>query len=319
MSSYPQSDPFPFEFEPSNPGTETEGRRVLDLLREEVLPLVHLGRPHIATIAALGSLTFGRMLTGRMLIGLAIIAGLDWFLVNFVNRAVDLKEDRLNAIPGIGYMAANRRLIAGGSLGVLALSFVMTHLAAPMLTPWRLAYHLLGASYNFKLVGRRLKHVYGVKNVASAAGFLLTGFAYPLALGGVTLHVKAIAALALFFFLFELSYELVYDLRDLEGDRAAGVPTLPASHGAAWAVRAVDLLAVSSIGILAGSFASGRLSWGHAVLGVAPVMQMVLLRIWRSRGGPTAEDCVRLTWAGAALLAVYQLWLLIGLPGSAGV
>jgi len=33
----------------------------------------------------------------------------------------------------------------------------------------------------------------------------------------------------------------------------------------------------------------------------------------------TAEDCVRLTWAGAALLAVYQLWLMIGLPGSAGV
>jgi 4-hydroxybenzoate polyprenyltransferase len=319
MSSYPQSDLLPFELEPSNPGTGTGSRRVLDLLREDVMPLVHLGRPHIAAIAALGTLTFGRMLSGRMLIGLAVIAGLDWFVVNFVNRAVDLEEDRLNAIPGVGYLAAHRRFVAGGSIAVLALSLVMTHLAAPMLTPFRLGYHLLGASYNFKLVGRRLKHVYGVKNVASAAGFLLTGFAYPLAFAGATLDVKAIAALALFFFLFELSYELVYDLRDLDGDRAAGIPTLPAVHGATWVVRAVDLLAVCSIAILAGSFASGRLSWGHAVLAVAPALQMVLLRIWRSRGGPTGADCVRLTWAGASLLAVYQLWLLMGLPGSAGV
>lgn len=284
-----------------------------------IAPFLHLARPHIVAIAALGTLTFGRFLTGRMLVGLTIVSALDWFLVNFVNRAVDLKEDRVNAVPGIGFMAANARLVAGGSIAVLALSFVITHLAVPALTPWRLGYHLLGASYNFPLLGRRLKHVYGVKNVASAIGFLITGFAYPLALGGATLHVKAIAALAVFFFLFELSYEIVYDLRDLEGDREAGVPTLPAVHGAAWAVRAVDLLAVSSVAVLAGSFAAGRLSWGHAVLGVAPLLQIALLRVWRSRGGPTGGDCVRLTWTGAALLVVYQLWLLIGLPGSAGI
>lgn len=318
MSSLPQSDPFPFEFEPSHSGEES---RSVDwrAQRAQLAPLVHLGRPHIVAIAALGTLTFGRLLTGELLVGLALVAGLDWFVVNFVNRAVDLPEDTVNAIPGIRMMEKHRRVIAAGSFGVIALSLVATHLAAPMLTPFRIAYHLLGASYNFRVFGRRLKHLYGAKNVASAAGFLLTGFAYPIALGGVTLSAKAVLALAVFFFLFELSYELLYDLRDLEGDRAAGIPSLPATHGAEWTVRAIDALVAVSIGVLFGSWMSGRLAWGHAVLMVGPVLSAVLVRVWRASHGPSGDDCVRLTWTGAGLLAVYQLWLLLGLPGSSGV
>ena len=71
--------------------------------------------------------------------------------------------------------------------------------------------------------------------------------------------------------------------------------------------------------VLAGSFVSGRLAFGHAVLFVAPAVQMVLMRIWRDRGGPTDADCVRLTWLGVAMLATYQMWLLVGLPGAGGV
>ena len=33
--------------------------------------------------------------------------------------------------------------------------------------------------------------------------------------------------------LFELSYEVLYDLRDVDGDRAAGVRTYPVVHGLA--------------------------------------------------------------------------------------
>lgn len=37
----------------------------------------------------------------------------------------------------------------------------------------------------------------------------------------------ALLALVLFFVPFELTYEILYDMRDLDGDRRAGVPTYP--------------------------------------------------------------------------------------------
>lgn len=310
MSSLPQYEPF-YEVEPSHSGAASPA--------PDFAALLPLARPHIVAIAALGTLTFGRFLSGELLVGLATVAALDWFLVNVVNRAVDLAEDRENDVPGVAFLAAHRARVAQVAVGALALSLLLTHLLAPALTPWRLGYHALGAAYNFPLLGRRLKRVYGVKNVVSAAGFLITAFAYPLAIAGATIDVRAVAALAVFFFLFELSYELVYDLRDTDGDRVAGVPTLPAVHGPVVAGRVIDLLATMSIGVLVGSTVSGRLAWGHAVLGVAPALQMLLVRIWRDQGGPTDADCVRLTWLGAAMLAVHQGWLLLGLPGASAV
>jgi len=152
---------------------------------------------------------------------------------------------------------------------VLALSFVMTHLAAPMLTPWRLAYHLLGASYNFKLVGRRLKHVYGVKNVASAAGFLLTGFAYPLALGGVTLHVKAIGRWRSSSSCFELFLRARVRPARPRRRSSRGRAHPPREPRCGLGRAAVDLLAVASIGILAAASPPDACR-GHAVLAVAP-------------------------------------------------
>ena len=49
-----------------------------------------------------------------------------------------------------------------------------------------------------------------------------------------------------FFLPLEITYEILYDLRDVNGDRALEVPTFPVVHGVAWSHRAIDLLLVLS-------------------------------------------------------------------------
>ncbi len=280
--------------------------------------IVHLGRFHIVAIATLGCLTFGRFLTGRALPAVALVCALDWFLVNFVNRAVDLAEDRVNGIAGTEVMAAHKRVLVPAAFLLLVGSLVGLAFWAPALTPFRVAYHLLGLAYNYPLLpGRvRLKALYFWKNTASAIGFVITLFAYPVAVaGGLAVPVATAATLALFFLLFEVSYEVIYDLRDLEGDRREGIRTYPAVHGERGAVRIIDGLLAASALVLAVGYALGALRWGHFVMILAPALQVAYYKR-ALRRGLTSADCIRLTLVGAALLGLYNAWIGLGLPGA---
>lgn len=287
-----------------------------------------IGRLHIVAIAAMGCLTFGWIFTGRYFFGLAAVCGLDWFIVNLLNRAVDLPEDRANAIRGTDFVARHRRAVLGVGFGALGLSLVALALVEPILTPLRLGYHLLGLGYNWPLRGggRRIKELYFFKNTASATGFLITVFGYPLSVATLgrqglglapDIGLAAVLVAGAFFFLFELSYEVIYDLRDAPGDAAAGVRTYPVVHGERGAVRIIDGLLVSSVGILLGGYLAGVVPWRLAILFAAPVIQLVLYKRLLRRG-ITSADCIGLTWLGVGLLSTYHLWELLGLPGSHG-
>ncbi|MBK7859006.1 MAG: UbiA family prenyltransferase [Archangiaceae bacterium] len=276
-----------------------------------------VGRAHIVAIAALGALTFGQLFTGTRLWAVAAVVALDWFLVNLLNRVVDLEEDRINRIAATDFVARHRRALTVGAFSLLFGSLAAVHLVMPAVTPWRIAYHLLGAAYNWPLLPgrRRLKELYFWKNTASAMGFMLTVFGYPLAVAPRTVPLAWVASAAAFFFLFELSYEVLYDLRDVEGDRAVGARTWPAVHGARVGGLIAQALLGVSAAILLGAFALGLVPWAIGVLSVGPVVQWAYFRSIEKRG-VTSADCIRLTWIGAALLAAYQLWCTLGLPGS---
>lgn len=285
--------------------------------------LATISRIHIVAIAALGTLTFGWLLLGTYPWALAGIAALDWMLVNLLNRVVDLKEDAANQIPGTAFVARHRRAILGIGFGTLGASLAAVAVVYPAVTPLRLGYHLLGFSYNWKVLpgGRRIKELYFWKNTASAVGFLITVFGYPLAVAGGTAAVlvpgitgATIACAIAFFFLFELSFEVIYDLRDRPGDAAAGVRTYPVVHGERGAVRIIDgLLATSSVVLLAG-YAAGAVPWRMVVMVLAPLLQLVVYKR-ALRRGITSRDCVNLTWLGTGLLVAYHLWIVAGLPG----
>jgi 4-hydroxybenzoate polyprenyltransferase len=295
--------------------------------------LAMVGRVHIVAIAAMGTLTFGWLFTGHFPVELALLAALDWFLVNLLNRVVDLPEDAKNGIVGTSFVARYRRTILVLGLGVLAASFLVVPFmfrearAGAWLTSLRVAYHALGIAYNWPVLpgGRRIKELYFWKNVASAVGFLLTVFGYPLAARAAGsafpagIGVGTVVMAGLFFFLFEISYEVLYDLRDVAGDAAEGVKTYPVVHGKALAERIVFGLAGASAAVLAIGFASGVVPWRIFVMIAAPLAQIALARrmLARTDRAVTSADCVGITWLGAALLAVYDVWVAIGLPGVA--
>jgi 4-hydroxybenzoate polyprenyltransferase len=281
-----------------------------------------VSRLHIVAIGALGALTFGWVFFGVRMPLVCGVAALDWFLVNLLNRVVDVPEDRANGIVGTDFVARNRRALVIFGFALLGASLAIVQLAAPMLTPFRIAFHALGFAYNWPLLPgrRRIKQLYFWKNTASACGFVLTVFAYPLAIGrslGMTPRESTLGIVltVAFFVLFELSYEVLYDLRDAPGDRAAGVATYPVVHGEQIAMRIVDGLVLVSIAIAIGGYALGAIPWRVVAMVAAPLFQVVYYkRITRHRV-ISAKDCIRLTWIGAAMLALYNTWAAVGLPG----
>jgi 4-hydroxybenzoate polyprenyltransferase len=277
-----------------------------------------VSRLHIVAIATLGTFTFGWLFTGHFPWLAAMVSAVDWFAVNLLNRVVDLSEDRANGITGADFAARHRRRLLTLGLGVLAATFIVLTPIAPWLAPLRVCYHALGASYNWAVLPgrRRIKQLYFWKNTASAVGFLITVFGYPLALAhklapGITPATVVVSAL--FFFLFELSYEVIYDLRDAPGDRGAGVRTYAVVHGQRVATAIVDALVLAAIATLLAGFDMHVLPWRIVVMACAPVVQLVVYKRALARG-IRPDDCIRLTWIGAALLLLYQVWIAAGLP-----
>jgi 4-hydroxybenzoate polyprenyltransferase len=296
-------------------------------LTSRLATLASVSRIHIVAIAAMGTLTFGWLLTGQYLWLVTSVCALDWFVVNLLNRVVDLPEDTANAIPGVAFVSRHRRGVLVTGVGLLGVSLIVTSVIFPWLTLVRVSYHLLGYAYNWPIIpgSRRLKERYFVKNSASALGFLLTLFGYPMATlaqeCGVDLPSQGIGLMGLgvavgYFFPLELSYEIIYDLRDEPGDRSAGIATFPVVHGPQFAGRLVIALCAVSFVILAGAYMLGLVPWRLAVMGAAPVVQVVWFWRLRRKGRVTTGDCITITWVGVILLAGYHVWELCGLPGS---
>lgn len=284
-----------------------------------------ISRIHIMTIAALGTFTFGWLFVGDYLWFITAICALDWYVVNLINKTVDLEEDKANQISGTVFILRKRKLLLSIVFPFLLVSLVVVHFLNPAITGLRIAFHVIGSLYNFPLLPgkRRLKELYFWKNNASAVGFLITVFGYPLATicwGNQSycfppgINWTTIILSAVFFFLFEISYEVIYDLRDAEGDAVAGIRTYPVVHGIPAATYIVDGLIFASIAVLSIGYALVLVPWRIFIMAVAPIVQLVSYKR-AMRRGITAKDCIRITWVGVAMLVAYHLWIIADLPG----
>jgi len=287
---------------------------------------IAVGRPHITLIAALGIFTFGWLFMGRYPWFLTAICALDWYIVNLTNRIVDLREDQANRISGTHFSRHHRQTLLILTLTLLITSLFGVHLVNPAITPLRVAGHLLGILYNWPLIPgrRRLKDLYFWKNTASAMGFMITVFGYPLATMASApgpmvfppgIDWRTVAFTAIFFFLFEISYEVIYDLRDVKGDELAGVRTYPVVHGERAACFIVDGLVFSAVAVLAAGYWIDAVPWRIFIMASAPLIQLAVYKR-AVRRGIVPADCIRITWLGVSLLLVYHLWVVAGLPGA---
>ena len=282
-------------------------------------------RIHIILIAMTAAITFGWLFSGKYLWWVAALVGLDWLLVNLLNRISDINEDVVNGIRGAGHVARHRRALVIVWSVIQAFSLALGVYLAPALTPWRVAVQLAGVGYSFRVVPtpngwRRFKDIYFLKNFMSAAAFVATVFAYPLVatrLGSATWG--EILILVAFFVPFEMTYEIIYDMRDLDGDAKAAVPTFPVVHGLVRARQIVDVLLATSVLFILVGLGTGALGLREGLLAAAPVVQALLYRPRYCRG-ITRQDCILLTHAGTAMLLAYlggtRAWLEVGLPAN---
>jgi 4-hydroxybenzoate polyprenyltransferase len=282
-------------------------------------------RYHIVLIAMAATLAFGWLMTDERPWALALVAGLDWFLINLLNRVTDLDEDLANGIQGTERVARQKRAVTIASFALLVGSFA-SHVWMPALTPLRIAVQTIGMAYNYRLVPTprgmaRLKEVYFFKNFGSACIFVLTCFGYPLASAGwaPTMSWAAILTLVVFFLLFEITFEVLYDLRDLPGDAAAKIPTYPVVHGPIVARQIIDALLIGSALVLALGLGAGAIGVREGLMLAAPVGQRLLYPSRVARG-LTSADCILLTHVGTLELLLYlagtACWSAAGLPAN---
>jgi len=287
---------------------------------------VNVSRFHITVIAALGVFTFGWLFTGLYPWLLTAVVAFDWFIVNLTNRIVDIEEDSANRIPGAAFALRNRNFFIAVLSVILVVSLAFVHFLNPAITPLRVLGHLLGVFYNWPLLpgARRLKELYFWKNTASAAGFMITVFGYPLAdlvwsgrYPGFPPGISwgTVLFSAIFFFLFEVSYEVIYDLRDVRGDALAGIRTYPVVHGERAAATIIDGLMLSSMAALAIGYGLGVIPWRIFIMIAVPPIQFVVYKR-ALKTGISAADCIHITWMGAGLMVIYHLWVILGLPGT---
>ena len=283
-----------------------------------------IARYHIVLVAMAACVVFGWLTTERYLPLVALVCGLDWFLINLLNRVTDVDEDLENGIRGTERVARQRGALTVGGFGLMLGSIAATHLVWPELTVLRVVVQAIGLAYNYDVVPTprglsRLKEIYFFKNFGSSVLFVLTGFVYPLAVAERVMPWEGIVALVLFFVPFELTYEILYDLRDLEGDRAEGVPTYPVVHGPKVALRIVDALLVGSALVLVVALARSWLGLREGLMLAAPILQLAFYRP-RVRRGLTAHDCIVLTHLGTGLLLFYlagtAAWGALGMPAN---
>lgn len=290
--------------------------------------IASLLRLHIVGIAVCASLVFSWLMTGRIGVLATAICAFDWLVINLLNRITDVDEDLANGIPATGLVASHpRAFYVGTGLG-LAASFALTHWLAPELTVWRVLVQVVGTAYSVRLFPtprgfRRLKELYFLKNFMSAMLFVATCFVYPVITLGAPLGLPngwaSFALLAAFFVCFELTYEILYDLRDAPGDRAADIPTYPVVHGEAGAVRIIHGLLLASAALMLGGLATGWLGVREGLMLAAPAVQWRFIAVRRARG-LTRADCIFATNLGSAMLLFYlagnALWLWAGLPAN---
>lgn len=283
-------------------------------------------RIHIVLVAIFGTLVFGWLITGRYLWIVALISGLDWLLINLANRVSDVVEDLANRIPGAERVAAKPTVFLALFIVLLAGSFVFTVRFFPEITFWRVLIQITGIFYNFKIIPAkggfaRLKDRYFFKNVLSAFGFFITCFGYPLAMAkyNVPLGWGYVVALVLYFTPYELTFEIFYDLRDVDGDRKAGVNTYPVVHGQEVSVKIINALLALSCSVLIGSFFMRIVGVREMLMMGGPVIGYLVMRRLIPQG-TTIAHCVWITHLATALQIMFlvgtALWLKAGMPAN---
>jgi 4-hydroxybenzoate polyprenyltransferase len=269
-------------------------------------PLLHAvirNRLHVAACATAGAWAWGSLMrctpsTLDLVAVAAVVLGTyQW------NRLTDSREDAVNCPDELAVATSHRRaieIICVALLGVVAAVAALQH--SPAKAAVLAASLVLAYCYGPPL---RLKALLLVKNVSSSFGWTLLTVLYP-ALGIVSLRDPALALAFACMFCAVMVVELLWDLRDVEGDAVAGIRSLPVVAGTKATLAAIFLLnTVPAVLVLLGIATHVlRIAWIFVLINTA-LVSVVLIVFGDDFSGQ------RRRWTH--LLVIAQSLLLVGL------
>jgi len=228
-----------------------------------------------ASIAAVSAILLGGGLTFVLL----LMAYLFSYGAYMINRGSEIEEDAISNPGRTGYLAGRRRylpLIAGACFGIGYLLAALTNLIflIALLIPLFLSLlYSVGSKRLVSVLGvRRLKEKLLVKNVSISFGWSLI----PL-LVGLYYQNFSLPLLLLVPFIFQrlMVNTLLFDIRDLEGDRANGIRTLPIALGKKPAFQVMGAIDLVSAAYLVGLLISGSFPLYSLVLILLPAYSLI--------------------------------------------
>jgi len=146
-----------------------------------------------------------------------------------LNKVTDLEEDLVNLPDRARFVKKNRDYLLFTSLESINIAVVLAFLSNPSAIIVILLAFSVGVFYSIGMRRLRLKNILLLKNIMIAGTCTVAAALLPLAVhAGIPFIILMVAY---YIFLKALINSVLFDVRDIEGDRKAGVRTIPLSLG----------------------------------------------------------------------------------------
>ena len=151
------------------------------------------------------------------------------FAIYNLNKLTDIKEDSVNVPDRAGFIEKNKRFVIWATIVSYIAAFSLSFLQNPLSIFIILFPFCIGLIYSIKISSFRLKDITGIKNIVVALAWTVIGTFLPLAIS----FRDFIVILLIFYFFFTKLFinTVIFDVRDIEGDRISGVRTIPVVLG----------------------------------------------------------------------------------------
>jgi 4-hydroxybenzoate polyprenyltransferase len=151
------------------------------------------------------------------------------FSIYSLNKLSDIKEDLINNPERVGFIKKYKIIIIFAVIASFAASILISFLQNPFSIIIMLFPFIMGIFYSIKVSNIRLKDIVGIKNFTVAVSWAVIGTFVPLA---VYFSDHILMVLVFYFFFIRVFLgSITSDVRDIEGDMASGVRTIPVVFG----------------------------------------------------------------------------------------
>jgi 4-hydroxybenzoate polyprenyltransferase len=233
------------------------------------------------------------------------------FSIYSLDKLTDSKEDSTNMPERGAFIKRHGRTIYIASFA----SYLLSALIVLLIKPWALPIMLLpmaaNAAYGSRILPHlpRLKDIPVMKNLLVA--FIWASLITVLVAWGET-DLLGIAFISYFLLAKSFINTVLYDVRDLEGDRENGVRTIPVLMGRKW--TAILLLALNSMLLFCLPLSPG--SW-RIMVAMLAIYGYIYILAFNKGGNKNALDlCVDGEWMIAYIILLFLGGTQVALPPS---